>query len=344
MTEVLKKPKRTVAVNARFMTNRNFTGVQYWSEAVTEELKLRADVKVIYPPRFMSRGILGHLWEQTVLPLRAKKFKYLISPANSGPILMRRQLVVFHDLMPFTHPQLFRATYRIWFKLLSKLLLNRAEILATPSPVVKDTFAEIFPAKNSQIEVIGAGVRPGLRNITIELKDEMNNLYFLTFGGENIRKNTQFLVDLWPHLNDKTVSLIVVARTKDKTEIPVKSSNNENVFYLHNVDDLQLAKLYSGSIALLAPSIAEGYGTTLLEALWFGIPFVSADTGMARKIAIENCVTSVLNTRDWISSINILTSSFPHPIELRNALRAHAQEFDYRLVSIRLLELIDIYY
>jgi hypothetical protein len=59
---------------------------------------------VMRPPGALAHRA-GHLWEQLVLPLRARGTRLLLSPANLGPLAHRGNVIVIHDAAPFREPR-----------------------------------------------------------------------------------------------------------------------------------------------------------------------------------------------------------------------------------------------
>jgi glycosyltransferase involved in cell wall biosynthesis len=67
--------------------------------------------------------------------------------------------------------------------------------------------------------------------------------------------------------------------------------------------DAELADLYARALCLLWPSLAEGYGIPLLEAMACGTPFLSADVGAARELAIDARQVLPLDGDRWVAEL-----------------------------------------
>src|SRR5207302_10798047 len=110
------------------------TGVQRYARELLARLPdhVAGDVVVIVPPgRLVDgrdleglaaipvsprwHGPAGHAWEQGLLPALHHRVGTapLLSPASWGPVAVRRQLPVVHDILPRTHGRFFRPTYRV---------------------------------------------------------------------------------------------------------------------------------------------------------------------------------------------------------------------------------------
>ncbi|MCW2967900.1 MAG: glycosyltransferase family 4 protein, partial [Solirubrobacteraceae bacterium] len=78
-----------IAVNGRAAVRPELGGVERWAR----ELTARLDARVLAPPPALSHRA-GHLWEQAVLPLLARRAEVLVNPANLAPLAFARNVVV----------------------------------------------------------------------------------------------------------------------------------------------------------------------------------------------------------------------------------------------------------
>src|SRR5271163_4704118 len=104
-----------IAVNARYRVHRRITGVQRYAHEIVSRLTRKQDglsertpIDLLSPAS--AKGAVGHLWEQTVLPV-ACRGRLLWSPIASGPAFYRRHVVTFHDLFPIEHPEWYSVAY-----------------------------------------------------------------------------------------------------------------------------------------------------------------------------------------------------------------------------------------
>src|SRR4030065_273612 len=106
-----------MAVNARYK-HRRITGVERYAEEVS--IRLFPPTREI-KPIFKLPPLLGHVWEQVVLPLRLHSDEVLWSPANTAPWILRRQAVTLHDASVFDHPEWLKSTFGAWTGVSSKM-------------------------------------------------------------------------------------------------------------------------------------------------------------------------------------------------------------------------------
>jgi hypothetical protein len=98
-----------IVVNGRFQ-GRPFTGVERYASEVLR--CLGPGIKTIRPTNAAS-GLRGHAWEQFLLPRKLEENQLLWSPANTGPLAVRNQVVTIHDLSVLDHPEWFAARFSL---------------------------------------------------------------------------------------------------------------------------------------------------------------------------------------------------------------------------------------
>ena len=142
-------------------------GVQKWAREVLgaiSELSKSQDFNFelveISPklPIFLN-GPLAYIWEQLFLPLRIKNNGVLLSPGNVGPILVRDQCIVVHDLLPLMFPIHYSKKYVFAIKLIYRLLLKRVSHIVTVSDQQKSLIEELYNISSNKITNAGAGVQ-----------------------------------------------------------------------------------------------------------------------------------------------------------------------------------------
>ena len=143
-----------VVVNGRFL-KRQITGVERYS---TEILRcLQDNVRVVLPRRW-PHGLNGHLWEQLVLPRHLQHSDLLWSPANSGPLFVRRQVLTLHDISPLEHPQWFTPTFAGWYGLFLPVLLRMVQRIVVSSNYMREKLLSRFGMSGDRIAVAPGGV------------------------------------------------------------------------------------------------------------------------------------------------------------------------------------------
>src|SRR5579872_5040641 len=116
---------------------------------------------------------------------------------------------------------------------------------------------------------------------------------FIALGTIEARKNHQLLLNIWSRLVDRLGSdapqlLIIGGRGWEADQVFDQLDRSEklrgHVVELNNCPDEELAALLASARALLFPSLTEGYGLPLVEALASGVPVIASDLPVFREI------------------------------------------------------------
>ncbi len=209
----------TVAVNARFR-QRPVTGVERVAGELLARLPdalgrvARADLVELAPQR-PGHGVRGHAWEQLQLPqeFRRSRAQVLLSLCNLGPVRVREQVVLIHDVAPFRLPAAFTTAYGAQVRAVQRMLARRCTI-ATVSEHSRRELATVLSLDPQRIAIVPPAVGPGFRAGS----RAGHGGYCLFVGGHDHRKNLEFLLRLWPQVVERTgLELHVVSRSSTGT-------------------------------------------------------------------------------------------------------------------------------
>lgn len=284
-----------ITVNARFLWRR-ITGVERYAHEITARLGDR--IRLLAPARPLG-GIAGHLWEQTILPAMLQKGDLLWSPANSGPLLIPNQILSIHDLAVIEHPEWFDPKFAAWYRFLMPRIIKRARLLITPSNYTKIRIQDTFWISPDKIKVVPSGVNLDLfRSNPIQDQQHIRNIYMmgvpycLVVGSLEPRKNLGRLFQAWKlsRAAKNGYHLIVVGTGGQMFRRPDIDPLPENVLLAGMLGDQELVSLYAGARAFILPSLYEGFGLTVLEAMACGAPVVASNMGAIPETAGEAAI------------------------------------------------------
>ncbi len=199
-------------------------------------------------------------------------------------------------------------TYRIVIFISSK----RAQFIITPSNSVKDEVSKLLKIGKNKIKVIYEGF-----DTLINSKEKFNKSekYFLYVGNAYPHKNLNFLINAFARFNiDKNFKLLLVGNDNyfySKLKKYVINEKIINVEFLGFVDDKKLAELYKNSLALIIPSLSEGFGLPAIEAMSLGTPVICSKIKVFEDIC--NDVPFYFNPKDEISLLNELEKFIKTP-------------------------------
>jgi glycosyltransferase involved in cell wall biosynthesis len=156
------------------------------------------------------------------------------------------------------------------------------------SEFAKDEAVRYFGADPKRIDVVYSG--PGLfssEHVTAAAARD-GEPFFVYVGNLGGNKNLPFLVRAF-HRADLPARLVLAGRARGSlTEIDraIRAGvARDRIEIRRNVSDVELEELYRSALALLLPSIYEGFGFTSLEAMARGCPVVESDIPALREIS-----------------------------------------------------------
>jgi alpha-1,2-rhamnosyltransferase len=213
-----------------------------------------------------------------------------------------RVVAVIYDLIPITHSHFcddsLVALFKKWFYNSSNYV---DKYIAISNSVQKDLtsfFSEKFPTKVEQKEfdhfLLGSDFHHQETNSSYtnpSFKNIFKKDTYILVSTIEPRKNHIYLLDVFDKLWDRgfDINLLFIGRVGWKVESLMRRIKNhqrvdENLFYLCDLDDLDLNYAYENSKMLLFPSIVEGFGLPIVEALMHKLPVLASDTPIHREV------------------------------------------------------------
>ncbi len=343
-----------VAVNARFVT-QDVTGVQRYAHELVSRLATTDGLRVLLlvPPDEVIElgpgeqtpllpderwwGMGGHRWEQTALRslFRRTGAPVLLSPAGWGPITVRGQLPVIHDIHPILHAEFFARNYARWSKLATPLLVHVSRRVAATSGRVRDQLVEHLRVDPARIDLVSPAVGPPFTDHPLDDIDARPGGHCLFVGGDKTQKNLTFLTAFWPDVHRELGLELWVTERAVPSRVMADLGEVRGVVRLRDPSDEELVEAYAGALCLLWPSIAEGFGIPLLEAMAVGTPFISADVGAARDLALTPEQVLPLDPELWVARLREWRSRDLGGLRHRSAEQARLATWDRSADALR---------
>jgi len=206
------------------------------------------------------------------------------------------RVVTIHDVIPLRYPDHYPMGIKAKLRLKKqKLALKSVNHIITDSQASKTDIVDFLDIKPEKVSVVHLAANPELKpqsNYAVtKLRRSLNipPRYILYVGDINYNKNVPQLIKSLVHLSDD-IHLVCVGRNFYPHDIPEwraidtqieMSQVRSRVHFLNQIlgsDIDQLATLYSGAAVYVQPSLYEGFGLPVLEAMICKSPVVSART------------------------------------------------------------------
>ncbi len=265
-----------VFINARFRS-RPVTGVERFAMEVSSRIEQSGDLAVreVTPATPLS-GMKGHAWEQFVLPRQVAPDGILFSPCNTGPISVKRQLVVIHDAAVWDCPEGFSRSFGSLYRQLLPRLAKRSHTVATVSQFSRKQLAPRLGLPEEKILVLGNAVSSAFTP-DASSSDLDGSPSLLCVGSMDPRKNLNRLINAWIALKNtgrlpENASLKLIGGTNPKNFAAFALTEDSSIQWLGRVDDEALINHYRKASAFIYPSYYEGFGLPPLEAMACGCP------------------------------------------------------------------------
>jgi glycosyltransferase involved in cell wall biosynthesis len=294
-----------IYINGRFAAQK-FSGVQRFAMEMARALQARGSggTSVLLPPgaksdlpshRHVGR-LSGQVWEQIELPAFTRN-GVLVNLGNTAPLLARRQVVVIHDTGVFSTPEAYSWKLCVWYKFLQGWLVRRRIPIVTVSRFSRGEIIRHLSADPQDVTVISEGAdhmaRIAADAAILQKHGLQAKRFVLVVGNLAAHKNLPALSKLAAMLSERGVNLVITGgigggafQSVARIKLP------QPALYVGRISDGELKALYQSAMCFVFPSLYEGFGLPVVEAMATGCPVVAADIPVFRELfegAVQFC-------------------------------------------------------
>ena len=289
-------------------------------------------------------------WEHRWLPaiLAEDRVDLFVSTANCGlPGPLRhpmKRVAWVHDLFPVTLPDQYpsaraRLLYGSYYRHAYRRMGEWADEVVTPSRYTAGECERLYPRLRGRTRVIPNLVRLTRRRVRDPM--DLPERFWLAVGSSEPRKNLPFFVQAWLCAGEGVPPLVVVG---GDIPAPLREAAGQRLIHLHGLSDARLGELYRRAERLWQPSLAEGFGLPVVEALAAGTPVAVAEGSALDEVAPP--VAPRFPPRDGAALVALmhrLAATGRGPEEDAETLRAWAARYDERAYLERVGEWLEAY-
>ena len=306
----------------KYVNVRNSLGPLTGVQRYTIELTKRMDNLEVLAPE--TNILPGHLWEQLILPQKCKD-GLLWSPANTGPLLIEKQVVTIHDMATIDHPEWFNKNFSRWYSFLLPRLAHRCRGIITVSEFSKSRIVRLCNIEPSKVWVTPLGVDRKFRSEENGLSSDLvlskfglgQKKYYLFVSSLEPRKNITRILDAWNGWMDRPsdVELAIVGGENKVFKQVLEMKKTSDIKLLGRVTDEDLITIYRNAYAFIYVSLYEGFGLPVLEAMAAGVPVISSNSTSLPEVAAETAL--LVDPTDTQAILNNMKKLYFDPV-LRN--------------------------
>jgi glycosyltransferase involved in cell wall biosynthesis len=292
------------------------------------------------------QATLWKLWFDQWACLRGRRHPLLFHGMDGFlPYRLRRRdraVCTVHDLGWQAYPELYQPRLRLMYQALFPWVVRRADRVIAVSRHTADDLVRRAGMSAARIDVVHHGLDPSfLRDGGAPAADE--HPYFLAVGGVSPRKNTRRLIEAFTRWRGRGGPrahhrLLITGTSLDPELGAPGAALPDGVSLLGYVSKDELIGLYAGAAGFLYPSVYEGFGLPILEAMAAGAPVLTSTTGSAPEVAAG---AAILVDPFDVDAIALGLERMTHPAEaerLRALGRIRAREFTWERAAAETVE------
>lgn len=273
-------------------------------------------------------------------------------PAHTLPFIFPgKALVTVHDLGYRFFPEAHPAPQRAYLDLTTRFSQSRATVVLADSQATADDLAKIYGTPAAKIRLLYPGVDPEPLTSDPErinrTRDKYNlpRRYFLFIGTLQPRKNIERIVKafaLWRDESGDDETALALAGGKGWLFDERWVDGSENVHLTGYIDDADKGPLLAGALALVYPSLYEGFGFPAIEAMICGTPVIaSAASSLAELVGDAGILVDPLRVEAIAAAMRHISEDSARRAQLAERGKQRAKAFSWEASARQLLGVFD---
>lgn len=264
-----------------------------------------------------------------------------------------KTILTIHDLIYFRFPELYNPIDRIIYLHKLKHAVKIADVIVAISEQTKSDIVEFLNVNPNRIQVIYQGCHQVFKEpITNSFQNEvirkyhLPENYILNVGAIIERKNVLSLIKAIEHTEEKLVIVGSGSKYAPKVKKYVKEQALSNrVFFLNGLTMKEVAALYRKASVFVYPSIFEGFGIPIIEALYSKTPVITSNGSCFPEAGGPNSVyVDPKNIKEITTAIEKVLSEKVHKERMITKGFEYVQRFNDNVISEQFMNLYQAEY
>lgn len=271
-----------IGVNARLLQENYYTGIQNYIENLYKAINsIDKNNKYLFLKSGGNGPLRNIVFDNFLISHQIKKLKIDIFHAPNSVLPLGpkkcRYLATVHDLGFKVLPQLGRTIAVSYYEAVFKNMIKKADLIISDSFSVKKEMIKYYPASESRLQVVPLGIdqfyfKKEKKDYLVNIKEKYrlnNKKIVLLNSAHSPRKNVDIIVKLFIK-NQKRMadtSLVICGAIGKTTFQSLIKTQNKNIILLGYISKRGMRAFYQIANLFLYPSLYEGFGLPILEAM-----------------------------------------------------------------------------
>ena len=285
-------------------------------------------VKRKVPPSFLS--LMWNTLHTFPIESMTGKLDWFITSDWTEPPANCKKATVIHDLTVFRYPETVDSKILKTQKKRLRWISKESSLVFADSETTKKDIRRYLPELKAPVQTVYPGVevkRSTLTRDQLKKKFGIKNDFILSVGKLEPRKNLVNLLQAFEKVNLSRTELLIVGQQG----WGAKLEPQKNVKMLGYVSDDELAGLYRECLFFIYPSLWEGFGYPVVEAMKYGAAVATSKTSSLGEIAEGVGLTfDPTDVNDIVQCLRLLSTNKKTRDELKRKSLKRGQDFSWK--------------
>ncbi|MBI4056639.1 MAG: glycosyltransferase family 4 protein [Elusimicrobia bacterium] len=282
---------------------------------------------------------------------------HVFTPSDLGPLPSRKILATVHDTYSFLSAKDREGKNSRWSTRWRVGLARRADVVVTVSEFSKSEIQKHLGIPPQRIHVIHNGISPLFKALDATIRKAYRERFnfqgevILHIGNFTPNKNYARLIRAFKEVskNLKEASLVMVGDTsignhREVLRVVAETGLSHRVTFLSRLSTPDLVGLYNAADIFVFPSLYEGFGLPVLEAMACGLPVITSKTSSLPEIVGDAALlVDPTDVQGLAHSMSQLLTSRALQKTYTDRGIERSKEFSWKRVAERVLNLYDLY-
>ena len=314
------------------------------------------NIRVVTPPYGYSLLGAGSLWRTWGISRSAdaKELDLYHGLSQELPVKLPdnlKKIVTVHDLIFIRYPHLYKAIDAAIYKAKVQAACRQADRIMAISQQTKEDIVHFLNVDAEKIDVVYQGCHPSFKKVfqadqiaAIRTKYDLPRHYILNVGTIEERKNVLLLIKAIALLPvDLRIHVVVVGRSTDyKRKIIEHAARlrvSQWILFLHDVPFVDLPAIYQGAEVFVYPSVFEGFGIPIVEALESSVPVIATKGSSLQEAGGPGTIyLDPENEEEMCDTLKMVLSDHDLRKTMIEEGRIHIKQFEPDLITDQVMK------